>query len=156
MQDVFEKKIKSYAEIHEKLAPSKTVLDTIVGRETVKRQRKGKKKRLFFVLVAAGVLTLGAVGAATNENMVWDRVDFWLEHPDEYTIYGGKRPENAEPYREYKSDGTYVEVDLGGYYNEKGEYIVPAEEGYWVYTEEGHYNPVTGEYFYLVQDEQDE
>ena len=29
-----------------------------------------------------------------------------LEHPDEYTIYGGKRPENAEPYREYHAPFT--------------------------------------------------
>ena len=67
------------------------------------------------------------------------------------TMYGGKRADNAEPYLVTDENGENHEIDYGGYYDEGGRYIIPAEEGYWILENDAGHNPVTGEYWYLVE-----
>ena len=74
-----------------------------------------------------------------------ERIDY--NNPPEINFNGGKWPSNAEPFVHIGEDGSRDEVDLGGYYNEYGYYIVPAYVGYIVYGPDGSwsYNPVTKE-----------
>lgn len=66
------------------------------------------------------------------------------------TKWGGFRYRDAELYVQQNEDGSVTEIDYGGKYNEKGQYIVPASEGYVIIHENGCENPVTGEYFFDI------